>query len=153
VLSRMLRHRKPPLTASLGIVFGSALIIGLTAATAPAPATPSSQLLSQLGIVATPLSQVEPVSESQALTAVDSWFAGPPSGPVTYKLVMFSQSGTPALLTPQPAWILTWNDPTQPYGLVPLNPGQYAPTVTTWPYMNAVVSAVTGKVLLEFPDS
>lgn len=136
--------------AGCGAVIAAALLVGGPAAAAPRTSTPSAQTLGQLGIVATPLTRPEPISARRALTAVDSWFAGRPTPPVIVSLVMFSQAGSPSLATPQPAWLITWPDDTGPVGGGPIAEARYAPT-PSWSEMNAVVSAITGKVLIEFP--
>lgn len=153
--------RKYRAVAAGAAVLGASLMMmgstGQTPVAAVGPPFPSAAaLLKNGGIVATPLgpsagsgqlAETEPISEHQALKAVGAWFA-PISGPVRGELVLFTQKGTPGLDKPQPAWLFTWHFVLDPL----LGPAAKGPIVP-WHQMNAAVSAVTGKVLEEFPSN
>ncbi len=135
------------------VVAAAMLVTMLAAVTAGSaaspPSPPSAEELGQLGIVTKPLHHTEPVPETRARQIAEHAFGEPPpSGPVGAELVMFSQEGSPMYSRPQPAWLFTWDQISPPGG------GPRKPNKPTAPYrhMNAIVSAVSGKVLLGFPS-
>ncbi len=129
--------------------------IGLMASTAApsTPAVPSIQYMDKWGMSVHPLTMTgmlqsypTAVSESQALKAVASSFPGlAPSRPIGAELVLFANPVMPSLTTPQPAWLFTWVQMTA----VPGRRGEATPP-PVFHRMTEVVSAVTGKVLMEF---
>lgn len=147
----VIRQRRPALVG-VSVAVVAAALVTLTAGASPsAPTSPSAHSLAQSGIVATPLNQTEPVSAQQAIAALTS---APyvPTPPVASELVTFSEAGARAFETPQPAWLISWREVSYAPGggIAPV--GQTPPPIPSWSQMNAVVSAVTGKMLVEFPS-
>ena len=136
---------------TLGAGLLVSLMIVLTAGSAPSPPSPTNaRSLARNGIVVTPLTAIEPVSEPRALQMGETWFPELSSVPVGSELVMFSQPSSSLLATPQPAWLFTWNQVT-PQALPPTaTQPQGSVLPDYWTQMNVVVSATTGQVLLAF---